>query len=103
MGKLLTRIGPAGIHRLTLNDGKGNVLDLLKEEYVHVKRWKNFELRDEKRYEQIIRDHQSIVDAIKTRSSIDGRNALHQHLDTVTNLRDVFTTANPEYFISPQE
>nr|WP_320025053.1 GntR family transcriptional regulator [uncultured Acetobacterium sp.] len=91
-------------HRNLLNAvGKGNVLDLLKEAYVHVKRWKNFELRDEKRYEQIIRDHQSIVDAIKTRSSIDGRNALHQHLDTVTNLRDVFTTANPEYFISPQE
>jgi len=77
------------------------VLDLLKEEYVHVKRWKNFELRDEKRYEQIIRDHQGIVDAIKKRSPLDGRNALHQHLDTVTNLRDVFTTANPEYFIRP--
>ncbi|PKM53322.1 MAG: hypothetical protein CVU98_12050 [Firmicutes bacterium HGW-Firmicutes-3] len=89
-------------HRNLLNAvGKGNVLDLLKEEYVHVKRWKNFELRDEKRYEQIIRDHQGIVDAIKKRSPLDGRNALHQHLDTVTNLRDVFTTANPEYFIRP--
>ncbi|MEO1813954.1 MAG: GntR family transcriptional regulator [Acetobacterium sp.] len=89
-------------HRNLLNAvGKGNVLDLLKEEYVHVKRWKNFELRDEKRYEQIIRDHQGILDAIKKRSPLDGRNALHQHLDTVTNLRDVFTTANPEYFIRP--
>lgn len=89
-------------HRNLMNAvGKGNVLELLKEEYVHVKRWKNFELRDEKRYEQIIRDHQGIVDAIKKRSPLDGRSALHQHLDTVTNLRDVFTTANPEYFIRP--
>lgn len=88
-------------HRNLLNAvGKANVLDLLKEEYVHVKRWKNFELRDEKRYEEIICDHQSILDAIKKRSLLDGRNALHQHLDTVTNLRDVFTTSNPEYFVS---
>jgi DNA-binding GntR family transcriptional regulator len=89
-------------HRNLLNAvGKSNVLDLLKEEYVHVKRWKNFELRDEKRYEEIIHDHQSIFEAIKKRSPLAGRNALHQHLDTVTNLRDVFTTANPEYFIRP--
>lgn len=90
-------------HRNLLNAvGKGNVLDLLKEEYVHVKRWKNFELRDEKRYAQIIRDHQAILDAIKMRNPGDGRNALHQHLDTVTNLRDVFTTANPEYFVGTE-
>lgn len=89
-------------HRDLMNAvGKGNVLDLLKEEYVHVKRWKNFELRDEKRYAQIISDHQAILDAIKMRNPGDGRSALHQHLDTVTNLRDVFTTANPEYFIHP--
>lgn len=91
-------------HRNLMNAvGKGNVLDLLKEEYVHVKRWKNFELRDEKRYVQIINDHQSILTAIKNKDILSGRKSLHQHLDTVSNLRILFTTTHPEYFVIPEE
>jgi len=79
--------------------GRGNVLSLLKDEYVHVKRWKNFELREEKRFEQIIRDHQCIIDAIREKRLVAGRNALHQHLDTVTNLKNLYKNISPEYFI----
>jgi len=81
--------------------GRGNVLSLLKDEYVHVKRWKNFELRDKERFEQIIRDHQLIIDAVREKHLVAGRNALHQHLDTVTNLKDVYINISPEYFILP--
>ena len=79
--------------------GKGDVMSLIQEQYIHVRRWRNFEVRNVERLQEIIRDHESIVDAIKNRKIIEGRECLHNHVDTVTRLSSIFKTAEPEFFI----
>ncbi len=78
---------------------KSNVMNLLQEQYIHVRRWRNFEVRNLNRVKDIIEDHEKIVEAIENRQREEGREHLHRHLDTVTRLSSIFKLAEPEYFI----
>lgn len=87
-------------HGLMLESvGKRDVMSLIKEHYIHVRRWRNFEVRNVERLREIIKDHENIVDSIKNRKRVEGRDNLHNHLDTVSRLKDIFKIAEPEYFI----
>ncbi|MDK2808956.1 MAG: hypothetical protein PWP24_1693 [Clostridiales bacterium] len=87
-------------HRYLLDAvGEGQVMDLVKEQYIHVRRWRNFESRNMNRLEEIIGDHEHLIEAIKTRDERAGWEYLHNHLDTVTRLQDIFKTVQSEYFI----
>ena len=79
--------------------GKSDVMSLIKEHYIHVRRWRNFEVRNVERLREIIKDHESIVESIKNRKRVEGRDYLHNHLDTVSRLKNIFKIAEPEYFI----
>jgi DNA-binding FadR family transcriptional regulator len=79
--------------------GKGNVMNLIKEQYIHIRRWRNFEVRNVERLKEIIRDHESIVEAIENKTRAEGRSCLNNHLDTVTRLSSIFKSAEPEYFV----
>ena len=79
--------------------GKSDVMSLIKEHYIHVRRWRNFEVRNVERLREIIKDHEDIVESIKNKKRVEGRDNLHNHLDTVSRLKDIFKIAEPEYFI----
>ncbi|MFA9462694.1 MAG: GntR family transcriptional regulator [Velocimicrobium sp.] len=78
---------------------KEQVMNLVKEQYIHVRRWRNFEVRNMSRLEEIIQDHEKLIETIKTRDGQGGWECLHVHLDTVTRLSDIFKTVQAEYFI----
>ncbi|MGB4659496.1 MAG: GntR family transcriptional regulator [Mobilitalea sp.] len=79
--------------------GKSDVMSLIQEQYIHVRRWRNFEVRNINRLKDIVEDHEDIVESIKNKKTLEGRECLHRHLDTVTRLSSIFKTAEPEYFI----
>ncbi len=79
--------------------GKSDVMGLIQEHYIHVRRWRNFEVRNVERLKEIIRDHENIVESIQQRKRTEGRENLHNHLDTVSRLKNIFKIAEPEYFI----
>jgi len=79
--------------------GKEHVMDLIKEQDIHVRRWRNFEVRDKERLKEIIKDHQNIVEAIEHGEEKEGWEYLHVHLDTVGRLKQSFQNAQKEYFI----
>lgn len=79
--------------------GQGLVMNIIKEQYIHVRRWRNFEVRNAQRLKEIISDHKKIITAIDKQDIIMGREILHQHLDTVERLKDIFKRIEPEYFI----
>lgn len=79
--------------------GKSDVMGLIQEQYIHVRRWRNFEIRSVERLKDIIKDHENIVEAIRNRNILEGRACLHNHLDTVAKLSSIFKSAEPQYFI----
>ena len=78
---------------------KEQVMDLVKEQYIHVRRWRNFEANNITRLEEIIEDHEKLIETIEKKDCQAGWECLHTHLDTVTRLKDIFKTVQGEYFI----
>ena len=79
--------------------GKEQVMNLVKEQYIHVRRWRNFEVSNMSRLEEIIEDHDKLIETIINRDRQGGWECLHTHLDTVTRLKDIVKTVQAEYFI----
>lgn len=79
--------------------GKPNVMSLIEDPYIHIRRWRNFEVRSEKRVQEIIKEHQDIVDAIEARDGGKGRERLHCHLDTVSRYSKPLKDAEAQYFV----
>lgn len=79
--------------------GKEHVMDLVKEQYIHVRRWRNFEVRDMGRLAEIIHDHENLVETIVKGDAANGWQCLHNHLDTVNRLQGIFKNVQSEYFI----
>lgn len=79
---------------------KERVMDIVKEQYIHVKRWKNFEVSESDRIATIIEEHEQIIEAIKNVDAEMGRENLHIHLDTVTRYQDKYKASDAaKYFI----
>lgn len=79
---------------------KAHAMDLISDQYIHVRRWRNFESGyNLKRYEEIIKEHKKLVKAIESKNKLAGRACLHEHLDTVTRLQEHFKGVHSEYFV----
>lgn len=79
--------------------GQRDVMDLVRDPFMHVKRWRNFEVRRESRLMELYHDHEELLSAIRQRKFDQARDILHVHLNTVERLQDIFKRTSPEYFI----
>lgn len=89
-----------GLHRLFMTAaGQGEAVDLIREPFAHVKRWRNFEVRSAERLMEIYKDHVKITDGIEKKDWTEVNEVLHIHLNTVERLQGLFKVISPEYFI----
>ena len=78
--------------------GRQNVTKLINESYIHIRRWKNFEIRTPERLEGIVREHEALVNAIENGDAAAARECLHHHLDSVNLYSKGLREKEPEYF-----
>lgn len=78
--------------------GKEEVVSLISDLYIHVRRWRNIEARSEERMQQIIKEHEEIRDAVRDRNIEAAREKLHEHLDTVGRYGKKLEELQKEYF-----
>lgn len=79
--------------------GRGNVMNLISEPYIHIRRWRNYEIRDEKRMQEIIVEHRNIIEAIEQKDEVRARECLHLHLDTVNRYSKPLKEKEAQYFV----
>ena len=78
---------------------KPNVMSLIEEPYIHIRRWRNYEVRSEMRMQEIVKEHEAIINAIEKRDKDIGRKYLHQHLDTVSRYSKPLKEMESQYFV----
>ena len=76
-----------------------NIMGMLSEPYIHIRRWRNYEIRSEERMGEILLEHQGIIDAIEAKDASLGHERLHNHLDTTSRYYDPLKEAESEYFL----
>ncbi len=79
--------------------GRPNIMNLISDPYIHVRRWRNFEIRTKQRMQEIIVEHARIIEAIERRDTKSGREALHLHLDTINRYSKPLKEKEAEYFL----
>lgn len=79
--------------------GRPHIMSLISDPYIHVRRWRNFEIRTEQRMQEIILEHERIIEAIEKRDTKSGREALHLHLDTINRYSKPLKEKEAEYFL----
>lgn len=70
--------------------GKQKVIPLISDLYIHVRRWRNLEVRTSDRMQQLIKEHERILQAIKELDAREARIQMHIHLDTVNRYADKY-------------
>ncbi|HIT62845.1 MAG TPA: GntR family transcriptional regulator [Candidatus Ventrimonas merdavium] len=78
---------------------KENVMDLISHHYIHVRRWRNFELGGTNRQMGLVEEHREITKALEQDLYKRAHEQLHVHLNTVERLSYIFKENSPEYFI----
>jgi DNA-binding GntR family transcriptional regulator len=87
-------------HRYIINEiGREKVLKLVEDPYIHIRRWRNFEIRSIERMHQLISEHEAIVEAIRAKNPARAREAMHIHLDTVGRYGKSLEAVDLQYFI----
>jgi len=86
-------------HTLLETVNKPNVMNLISEPYIHIRRWRNYEIRTGKRMQEIVLEHEAIIEAIQKRDKISGRACLHKHLDTVSRYSKPLKELEAQYFV----
>lgn len=78
--------------------GHSNVMNLIAEPYIHIRRWRNYEVRTTKRMKEIVEEHANIVEALAKKDLENSRRLLHQHLDTANRYSKPLKAAEAQYF-----
>lgn len=78
--------------------GKPNVMSLISEPYIHVRRWRNYEIRSAQRMKEIVGEHRQLIEAIEKKDARAGREYLHLHLDTVARYSKPLKEKEAQYF-----
>lgn len=79
--------------------GKPNVMNLISEPYIHIRRWRNFEIRSDRRMKEIIVEHEKIIGALEEGDAKASREYLHIHLDTVNRYSKPLKEKEAQYFV----
>ena len=86
-------------HTILETVNKPNVMNLIEEPYIHIRRWRNYEVRSEMRIQEIVKEHEAIIAAIEGRDKEAGRKYLHQHLDTISRYSKPLKEMESQYFV----
>lgn len=79
--------------------GQGEATSLISEPFAHVRRWRNFEIRNVDHLRELYMEHTKMADLIEQKDWTGVYDILHYHLNTVERHKDLFTVISPEYFI----
>ena len=79
--------------------GRPKLAQLYEDAFVHVRRWRNFEVRSLERIKDLPKEHEAIIAAIKDGDSEAARNVLNYHIDSVGRYGREIKKKFPEYFI----
>lgn len=78
--------------------GKGDIMNMMADSYIHFRRWRNLELRSMMRVDNLIEEHRAIVDALRKRDRMLVRKVLHEHIDATRLYDSVCEKTKNEYF-----
>lgn len=67
--------------------GKDGMIDIIKDSYIHIARWRNFDIRSRKRLNMLIDEHGLLVEAIKNNDIKTAKKIMKKHL---LNVNDSF-------------
>lgn len=80
--------------------GRPNVTKLITEPYIHIRRWRNFEIRTKQRLTEIAGEHENLICAIEAGDGVAARECLHNHLDTVNRYSKGLKEKEAQYFLN---
>lgn len=78
--------------------GKPNIMSLISEPYIHIRRWRNYEIRSKRRMKEIVVEHEGIIEAIEKGDKVVAREKMHIHLDTVSRYSKPLKEKESQYF-----
>lgn len=79
--------------------GKKDVMALISEDYIHFRRWRNFDVGKSRRQPAIIEEHTAIMEALVQNHTQEAHELLHAHLNTANRAKYIRERVSPEYFI----
>ena len=79
--------------------GKKDVMKIIREDYIHFRRWRNFDVVRSGRQREIIEEHTALMHALVKNETKEAHEILHMHLSTENRLRHIREKVSPEYFI----
>lgn len=86
-------------HMIMINSvGRASLMSLLHDDFLHLARWRNFDVAMDNRVPQLIGQHQDIVEAIRSENLSLAQQKMAEHLDTITLLGQKAMQRVPQYF-----
>ena len=86
-------------HQVLLDKaGRGGIETILGDAYMHLRRWRNLEIKTTGRVPGLIEEHQAIAEAIAKRDVPKTAKLLHAHFDTVKYAASVDEGRDNSYF-----
>lgn len=79
--------------------GRDEAMDLIHEQNMHVRRWRNFELQRMRRLTDMYKKHAELADTIEKRDLEAGLRVIHDHLNTVEQCQEQYVQTDPQCFI----
>ena len=79
--------------------GKKDVMKIIREDYIHFRRWRNFDVVRSGRQREIIEEHTALMHALVKNETKEAHEILHMRLNTENRLRHIREKVAPEYFI----
>lgn len=79
--------------------GKKDVMKIIREDYIHFRRWRNFDVVRSGRQREIIEEHTALMHALVKNETKEAHEILPMHLNTENRLRHIREKVAPEYFI----
>ena len=79
--------------------GRKDVMAIISEDYIHFRRWRNFDIGKSRRQPEIIEEHTAIMEALVRNDTKTAHELLHAHLNTETRKQYIQERVSPEYFI----
>lgn len=79
--------------------GKKDVMGIIREDYIHFRRCRNFDVVRSGRQREIIEEHTALMHALVKNETKEAHEILHMHLNTENRLRHIREKVAPEYFI----
>ena len=87
-------------HNLLLRAvGRPNLSVLYQNALIHVRRWRNMEVRTQERIADLPGEHEEIVEAIEKGNVKDARRIMNHHIDSVGRYGMEMKKKYPEYFV----